>query len=1213
MIDTINLLLLELSARKAAEGMLHILFKVARLTRQCGWESHGVVLVPSHEPKVVSSPRPPAVGETPLVDRAEEMKLLKEAVDRAVRGEGGLVFLYGEVGIGKTRLTRELGAYACLRGMQVLYGRCPALFRMDGVPPYVTWSEVIKDYLDTCTPEHLYKVIGFYPAEVAKLVPEVRQKLGAIPPSFPITPKQNQSRLFEAVSQFLTNISREAPLLVVLDDLQWTDPSSLLLLHYLARGVYRSPLLLLGAYRNTDVDSRHPLTSILMELNRERLPQSVRLKRLTLDGVSEMIKYILEQEDAPSEFCKLVYEKTGGNPFFVEEVVKSLKEGEVIYSDSEENRWKFKEVSKIEFPETVKAVIKTRIDRLDHECQNVLTLASFVGNDFTLEAMGMVTGIEESRLLESMDKTLKTGLIKESVIRGEGVCSFADKQVRDVVYEEVSPLRRKKFHALVGNALEKVYSNKINEHLGELAYHFLESGDKDKALGYFLRAGKKAAIVYANSEAASYFQSALKLLEDKEGELQEKGLVLERLGDIEELVGEQDACMKHWTEGLLLWERMNEKRKVSRLHRKMANVLWHEIGDTEKAKEHHVKALKILEAEPESAELAGLYEDIAHMCYRTENMIKALSWAEKALELAERLNVLEITASSSATLGTIFSCTGKGKAVESLERALRIALGRGYTETALRSQYNLAVMLAADENERRLKCFEEGFELAKKAGAVFWISRLGIGLAWTYIGMGRLDEAILLAEESVALDRKAGNLNQLCASMNALGFAYHLLGEWNKGKQCSEEALSISQKRNYSFLIAGSHAALGWFCIEKEEYAEAKEHFEKAIEVFEKLGATTYQMNYSQYNIWTYVELGELSKAKNLIDRMHEYAFQAEDKRLIALADALRAMLFRAQKNWDESLRYFEKSLQEYEAQDARRWNVYWFAKMVLYQYARAYLERDQEGDRKKAHDLLCQALEIFQKAGAKKDIEKTEARILEIEGRQVNLEPEPNGHIPTGYVDLDKLLCGGLPPNHAVVLTSPTCDKRNLLVKSFLETGAAKGEVTLYVTINPGDAKSLAREYQSSFHLFLCNPQEEAIDRSLPNVSKLRGVENLTDISIALTSAIRKLDPSLKGPRRICIDLISDVLLQHHTIQTRRWLTSLITELKSTGFTALAVIDPQMHSSEELHAILGLFDGEISIYERETVKGLRKFMKIRRMNTQKYLENDLRLKKVEL
>jgi len=196
----------------------------------------------------VPSPRPVAAREIPLIDRVEEMKLLKEAVDRTIQGEGGLVFLYGEAGIGKTRLARELKAYAHLRGMQVLYGRCPALFRMDGVPPYILWREVVRDYLENSNPEQLYRVIGFYPAEVAKLVPELTQKLRTIPQSFPISPEQEQNRLFEAVSQFITNISREAPLLVILDDLQWTDPSSLLLLHYLARGVNKTPLLLLGAY-----------------------------------------------------------------------------------------------------------------------------------------------------------------------------------------------------------------------------------------------------------------------------------------------------------------------------------------------------------------------------------------------------------------------------------------------------------------------------------------------------------------------------------------------------------------------------------------------------------------------------------------------------------------------------------------------------------------------------------------------------------------------------------------------------------------------------------------------------------------------------------------------------------------------------------------------------------------------------------------------------
>jgi predicted ATPase len=108
---------------------------------------------------------------------------------------------------------------------------------MDGVPPYVLWNEVIKDYLQACTSEQLYKVIGYYPGEVCKLVPEVKHKLGTIQQLMPISPEHERDRLFEAVSQFVTNISKEAPLLVVLDDLQWTDESSLLLLHYLARGM----------------------------------------------------------------------------------------------------------------------------------------------------------------------------------------------------------------------------------------------------------------------------------------------------------------------------------------------------------------------------------------------------------------------------------------------------------------------------------------------------------------------------------------------------------------------------------------------------------------------------------------------------------------------------------------------------------------------------------------------------------------------------------------------------------------------------------------------------------------------------------------------------------------------------------------------------------------------------------------------------------------
>jgi tetratricopeptide (TPR) repeat protein/KaiC/GvpD/RAD55 family RecA-like ATPase len=1155
--------------------------------------------------------RPLPVKEVPLVDRTEEMNVLKEAVYQAAHGEGGLVFVYGEAGIGKTRLLRELGAYAQSRGVQVLHGRCPGLFRMDGVPPYVIWKEVIKDYLETCIPEQLYRVIGYYPAEVAKLVPELSQKLRTMPPSFPISPEQEQNRLFEAVSQFMTNISREAPLLVVLDDLQWTDPSSLLLLHYLARGVQKTPMLLLGAYRSTDVDAKHPLTPILAELNRERLPQCVSLKRMSPNDISEMIENILEQEDIPPEFCKMIYEKTRGNPFFAEEVIKSLKEEDVIYR--EKNRWKIKKVSMVEFPETVKSVVTARISRLDEQCQNVLTMASFVGNDFTFDALAGITGIEESKLQEIMDKLLKTGLIKHRTVGGEDLCSFADIIVRDVEYEEVGAFKRKKLHGIVGSTLERVYANKIDEHLGELAYHFLEGGDKNKALDYFLKAGEKAQRIYANAGVVSYFQSALMLLAEKEGGLQEKECVLERLGDVKKLVGEYEACMKFWAEGLQLRNQLCENLNVARLHRKMANVLWEDIGDVEKGKQHFDEALKILEAEPENVELARLYEDMAHMHYRVGSVPQARSWAEKGLELAKKLNAHEVVANSSISLGAAFQMAGDWQgAVECDERALKIALDNGYIEIASRAYNALGGTLPFEQWERAIECYEKGLELARKVGVVQLECMISMNLSNMLFQMGNMDRAVSLLEESVALSRRTGNLPNLSVSMMLLGEANVVWGEWEKGEQYYNEALDLSQRMNQHGLIANCYQHLGFLDMLKEDYARASEFFERAYEVSEKAGAKYNQMVSALLIIWSYIEMGEIEKANNLLNKFHTFAREVKDNFLIATAEALSGMMLRSQKQYAESIGIFEKTLKEWESLKANTWTSYYFAKWVLCEYARAYLERNQQGDLGKAEELLSQALEIFRKLGAKREIEKVEARIAFIETGKEVLKPKLPEHVSTGYADLDKLLYGGLPSNCAVVLTSSSCNERDLLVKSFLKIGAEKSEVTFYVTIDPSATKPLAEEFPSNFYLFVCNPEANAIVKSSANVFTLKGVENLTEVSIALTSAIRKLDPSLKGPRRICLGLVSDVLLQHHAVETRRWLTALMTKLKSEYFTTLAVFDPGMHSSQDARAILDLFDGEISLYEKETEKGLEKFLKIKKMSNQEYLKNELLLTKEE-
>jgi len=253
------------------------------------------------------------------------------------------------------------------------------------------------------------------------------------------------------------------------------------------------------------------------------------------------------------------------------------------------------------------------------------------------------------------------------------------------------------------------------------------------------------------------------------------------------------------------------------------------------------------------------------------------------------------------------------------------------------------------------------------------------------------------------------------------------------------------------------------------------------------------------------------------------------------------------------------------------------------------------------------------------------EPRIIYLDetGKYKSCKPEPVGlevsevvlphRIATGYEDLDDLLFGGIPERYAVILTSPSCDEKDLLIRRFLEAGVSQDQVTFYITTRVGEVRTLVDAFRSNFYVLICNPQADSMVKSLPNVFKLKGVENLTDISIALALAFRKLDAAPKGPRKACIEIIPDVLLQHHAVDSRRWLNGFIPELGLQGFTTLAVMDPDMHHPQEVRAILDLFEGEINIYEKETEKGLRKFLRIKRMYDQKYLESELYLKKERL
>ncbi len=238
--------------------------------------------------------------------------------------------------------------------------------------------------------------------------------------------------------------------------------------------------------------------------------------------------------------------------------------------------------------------------------------------------------------------------------------------------------------------------------------------------------------------------------------------------------------------------------------------------------------------------------------------------------------------------------------------------------------------------------------------------------------------------------------------------------------------------------------------------------------------------------------------------------------------------------------------------------------------------------------------------------------------GRRRSYEPAPSkiqiakevlpNRLSTGTYDLDSLLLGGVPKGHTIVLTSPSCDEREILIRSFVEQGVESDQATFHFSMNPPVGKKLDKKHESNLYLFLCNPQIPESIRSLPNIFRLKGIENLTEISIALSKAFNGLTDST-AVRRACIEIVSDILLQHGPVQTRRWLTNLLARLKSKSFTVWAVVDPHMHAPHEAAAITSLFDGEISIYERD-VETDHKYLKIKRMHNESYLESELSLRK---
>jgi DNA-binding SARP family transcriptional activator len=442
-----------------------------------------------------------------FVGRESEVEQLAFALEDALGGQGRIVLMSGEPGIGKSRLCDEAINRARARGARTLAGRC---WEAGGAPAYWPWVQALRTYVRDVDDDVVRSHVGADASEIVQMLPELRHLVPDLPDVPSAESESARFRLFDATATFLTRAAAAQPLVLALDDLHAADTPSLLMLEFLAGEIDESRILILGAFRDVDPTLGEPLTATLAALGRKAVTTRLALHGLAVTEVRDFID-CTEGVAASKALVEAIHDETEGNPLFVGEVVRLLAQEGLLEGGRDE-------VERLGVPGGVREVIGRRLSHLSRSCRHVLTLASVLGREFAFAALEQLSGRTLEQLLEDLDEAMSARIVGEAP-GSPGQLRFAHALIRDTIYEELTPVRRIGLHRLAGEALEKLYAEDPDPHLAEIAHHFFDAaagGEVERAVDYARRAGDHAMALLAYEEAARLYQQGLLALGLKE-------------------------------------------------------------------------------------------------------------------------------------------------------------------------------------------------------------------------------------------------------------------------------------------------------------------------------------------------------------------------------------------------------------------------------------------------------------------------------------------------------------------------------------------------------------------------------------------------------------------------------------------------------------------------------------------------------------------------
>ncbi len=448
------------------------------------------------------------LSHTPFVGRENQLQRLSAKLEQASKGKGALAMLTGEPGIGKTRMLEEFSDLARQQGVRILSGACR---EGECQRPYGPFAEAIGQFVRESTTEELNDAIGRVGATLARIAPELRDRLPNLGEPPALDKEEERFRVLDCVAQFVANLAQRAPLMLILDDLHWADPGTAAMLSHVARSVSQKPILLVGAYRDAEIDRRHPLTPVLAGLRRLANFEAIALGGLPADAIGELLGTIGDVE-APAELIKALSTETEGNPFFIREILLHLAAEGKIFAPG--NAWTTEfDLDRLGIPPGVREVVALRLSKLSEDANRLLIAGAAFNGPFAFDIAREVAGLTEDRALAALDEAIDAQLVRAT--SDAQSLNFAHALVRTTLYLGTSAVRRVRLHRQIAEAMERAWGERVHEHAAEVAYQFWRGAavtDAGRGVDYAIAAADNAEAAYDYDEVAAFLRIALELL-----------------------------------------------------------------------------------------------------------------------------------------------------------------------------------------------------------------------------------------------------------------------------------------------------------------------------------------------------------------------------------------------------------------------------------------------------------------------------------------------------------------------------------------------------------------------------------------------------------------------------------------------------------------------------------------------------------------------------